>query len=205
LVDTAADDGTSYAPTYYPGTGSASEAQRVMVGTGEELPGINFALLPVRTVRISGVLIDSSGMPLANGVVTLNGDTAFGEGGFANAGRVRGDGGFTIPNVTPGSYTVIATAGPRRENNAANAQAEPEVAYLPITIGQDDITGLTVTTTRGGSVAGTIVAERGTGTVQTNGIVVRVQPLRAAPGVNGRNAQANASGAFSLTGLVGRK
>jgi hypothetical protein len=203
LLDTAADDGTSYAPTYYPGTGSVSEAQRVMVGTGEELPGINFALLPVRTVRISGVVIDSSGMPLNNGVITLNNDSDFEGGPFANAGRIRPDGGFTISNVTPGSYTLLATAGPRRENNNANAQTEPEVAYVPITIGQEDINGLAVTTTRGGSVAGTIVAERGTGTLQPNSIVVRAQPFRAGPGLNGRNAQANASGAFSLTGLVG--
>jgi hypothetical protein len=203
LLETAADDGTSYAPTYYPGTGSVSEAQRVTVGTGEELPGINFALLPVRTVRVSGVVIDSSGMPLANGVITLNSDSDFEGGPFANAGRIRPDGGFTIGNVTPGSYTLMATAGPRRPNNTPNAAADPEVAYLPITIGQEDLSGLAVTTTRGGSVAGTIVAERGTGTLQPNGIVVRVQPLRASPSINGRTAPANASGAFSLTGLVG--
>ena len=204
LLDTGADDGTTYAPTYYPGTGSVSEAQRVAVGTGEELPGINFALLPVRTVRVSGVVIDSSGMPLANGVITLNNDSNFGEGApFANAGRVRPDGGFTISNVTPGSYTLMATAGPVRQNNTTNVTAEPEVAYMPITIGQEDISGLAVTTTRGGSVAGSIVAERGTGTLPANGIVVRAQPLRAGPGINGRTAQANASGAFSLTGLVG--
>jgi len=146
LLDTGADDGTTYAPTYYPGTGSVSEAQRVAVGTGEELPGINFALLPVRTVRVSGVVIDSSGMPLANGVITLNNDSNFGEGApFANAGRVRPDGGFTISNVTPGSYTLMATAGPGRQNNNTNVTAEPEVAYMPITIGQEDISGLAVT------------------------------------------------------------
>jgi len=197
----AADDGTSYAPTYYPGTGNVSEAQRVTVGTGEELPGINFALLPVRTVRVSGVVVDSSGMPLANGVISLANESDSGEGAPFAAGRIRPDGAFTIPNVTPGSYALIATAGPRRDNN--NANTEPEVAYVPLTVGQDDITGFTVTTTRGGAVAGTIVAERGTGTLQANGIVVQAQPLRAAPGLGSRTAQANASGAFSLNGLVG--
>jgi len=201
LIETAADDGTSYAPTYYPGTGNVAEAQRVAVGTGEELPGINFALLPVRTVRVSGIVIDSTGMPLANGVISLANEID-GEGAPFSAGRIRPDGAFTIANVTPGSYALIATAGPRRDNNA-NTAIEPEVAYVPLTVGQDDITGLTVTMSRGGSVAGTIVAERGTGTLQANGIVVQAQPLRPGPGVGGRTAQANATGAFSLSGLVG--
>ena len=201
LLEAAADDGTRYAPTYYPGTGNVAEAQRVTVGTGEELAGINFALLPVRSVRVSGIVVDSAGMPLTNGVISLANEVD-GEGEQFGAGRIRPDGAFTITNVSPGSYALIATAGGRREINA-NAATEPEVAYLPLTVGQDDITGLTVTTSRGGAVAGTIVAERGTGTLQANGIVVQAQSLRPAPGLGGRNAQANASGAFSLNGLVG--
>ena len=198
LLDTA-NDTTSYAPTYYPGTGNLGEAQRVTLGQGEEVGNVSFALLPVRTVRVSGVVLDSAGAPLTNGFITLAGDGDANEGlPLANAARVREDGAFTITNVTPGSYTLFATAGPRRDPGG-----EAEVAYMPLVVGQDDMTGVAVTTTRGGTVAGTIVAERGTGPLQPNGIVVQAQPLRPGPGLNGRSAQANAAGAFSLTGLVG--
>ena len=40
-------DGTVYAPTYYPGTGSLAEAQRVTLSIAQEQGNVNFALLPV--------------------------------------------------------------------------------------------------------------------------------------------------------------
>src|SRR5690606_32301086 len=57
------DDPTAYAPTYYPGTGSAAEAQPVRLGLAEEA-SISFGLLPVRVATISGRVIGSDGMPL---------------------------------------------------------------------------------------------------------------------------------------------
>jgi hypothetical protein len=177
----------------------------VALATGDEA-AVSFALLPVRTVRVSGVVIDSTGSPLSNGAVTLASDTDANEGlPLANGARVRPDGSFTITNVTPGSYTLFATAALRRivVNGNSAGNAANEVAYVPLVVGQDDVNGLSVTTTQGATVSGTIVAERGTGTLQPNGIVVQAQPLRSGPGLNGRSAPAAASGAFSLTGLVG--
>jgi protocatechuate 3,4-dioxygenase beta subunit len=56
-----ADDRTSYAPTYYPGTGSSADAQRITLGVGEDLPNIDLQLLPVRHVTLSGTAVSSSG------------------------------------------------------------------------------------------------------------------------------------------------
>src|SRR5262249_11928966 len=60
-----------YAPSSYRGTGNAAEAQRITVGLGQEHPNITFALLPTRTVKITGTVIDSQGKALTNGFVTL--------------------------------------------------------------------------------------------------------------------------------------
>ena len=50
FVDDHNNDTTSYASTYYPGTGSVAEAQRLTLGVGQEQPNVNFALQPVRTI-----------------------------------------------------------------------------------------------------------------------------------------------------------
>src|SRR5262245_46722945 len=63
------DDRSGYAPTYYPGTGSIGEAQRVTIASGQTMQGVNLTLLPVRTVRISGAAFDSEGKALAGGMV----------------------------------------------------------------------------------------------------------------------------------------
>jgi hypothetical protein len=47
FFDDGNNDTTSYASTYYPGTGSVSEAQRITLGVGQEQPNVTFALQPV--------------------------------------------------------------------------------------------------------------------------------------------------------------
>ena len=51
---------TTYAPTYFPGTGDLAEAQRIKLGLGAEATA-TFPLLPVRPTRISGVVLNGAG------------------------------------------------------------------------------------------------------------------------------------------------
>ena len=44
---------SGYAPTYFPGTTSGADAQRITVGVGQEAQGTDFSLLPVRFAKIS--------------------------------------------------------------------------------------------------------------------------------------------------------
>jgi hypothetical protein len=203
-------DGTSsYAPTYFPGTSSITEAQRVSLAVGEEQPGVSFPLLLVRTVKVSGVIVDSAGAPVTNGIVALttafeSSDAAF---PLASNGRVRGEGQFVLTNVVPGSYTlqVMLPGAFRAALNTANPNSGPtaEMAYLPLVVGNEDLDGVTVTTTRGATVNGTLVAEQGTGQFQMTGITVMAQPLRQQIGAAQRGARAAADGTFSLAGVVG--
>src|SRR5262245_17919563 len=90
-----ADNPVTYAPTYYPGTGSVSEAQRIPLTIGMEQTGVNFVLLPVRSVRISGTVTDSNGAPVQ---AAMNLMTAQGELGglqMRNPAPVLPDGTFT--------------------------------------------------------------------------------------------------------------
>src|SRR5262249_22892067 len=102
LDDPNGTDTTSYASTYYPGTGSVGDAQRLTLGVGQEQPNVNFALQPVRTVKITGTALSSMGTALSNGMVTLlPADGVGGPGGgpvlfnFGGNGRVRPDGSFS--------------------------------------------------------------------------------------------------------------
>lgn len=225
FLDDNNGDSTSYAATYYPGTGSVTEAQRVTLGVGQEQPNVNFALQPVRTVKITGTALSSTGTALSNGMVTLMpAEGAGGPGGgpvmftFGGNGRVRPDGSFTIANVAPGNYTLMAVAGPGggrgggfalRIGGPGGAADEIEMATMPLTVGNEDVTGLTVVASRGASLSGTVLAAEGSvAKLSTNQIQIVAQSANGQflPGPLGnRPSRVEADGTFVLTGLTGQK
>jgi hypothetical protein len=193
----SSDNPVSYAPTYFPGTGNVADAQRITLTLGAEQPGINFVLQPVRAVRVSGTVVDSNGAA-AQAVLNLT-SAGFGdEGGLrmGNASRVLPDGTFAILNVVPGDYILTATGRSNRNN------ATPEVASMPITVGNEDLAGVAIAMSKGGSIRGTVVADNN-GKVQTTNIQVSVQPLRQTPGAFLPRAQVSSTGTFELNGLIG--
>ena len=143
---------TTYSPTYYPGTGSYAEAQRVLLAQGAEA-NIAFPLLPFRTARVSGVVLTSSGGP-AEAFLNLAADT--GELGvpLGVGGVTRADGGFTLPDVPPGAYTLTVTL---RNDNSPTAES----AAVPVAVYGDDVEGVTVVTARPARLRGTVVADAG--------------------------------------------
>lgn len=192
----SSDNPNSYAPTYFPGTGNVADAQRISLTLGTEQSGINFVLQPVRAVRVSGTVADSTGAP-TQAILTLT-PAGFGdEGGLqiGNPARVLPDGTFAILNVVPGDYVLTVTG-----RGAGNAT--PEVGSMSLTVGNDDLAGVSVTTGKGGSIRGTVVADNN-GKVQTSNIQVGVQPLRQTPGGFNPRGQVSASGTFELNGLIG--
>src|SRR5688572_31849771 len=62
---------SGYAATYYPGTTSIGEAQRVTLAVSQENTGVHFGLIATRLVRVSGQVITSTGAPATNGMVML--------------------------------------------------------------------------------------------------------------------------------------
>jgi hypothetical protein len=151
------------APTYYPGTSSLAEAQRLRLGPGQELAGISFAMQPARPVTVSGLVVLASGAPAKDTSIqltTADGTFGVGSGPVGNFGRTGADGTFTIPNVPPGSYRLQARAG--APFDPINLKGEGEEALVPLVVGPEGVSGFTVTTVRTPPIAGTVVSETGT-------------------------------------------
>ena len=127
---------TGYAPTYYPGTASSQQADRVTVGLGAEMSGITFSLLPVRTVKVSGTAVDSSGKPMAGAFVMLSADMRSGEGGFMMFGgggnQVKDDGTFVDLERHAGR---LRRSAPCRWAGRAGATDEAESATASVSVG----------------------------------------------------------------------
>lgn len=213
-VDEPSADAAGYAPTYYPGTGNVAEAQRVTLGVSQELTNISFALLPVRTVRVTGRVTDSSGRPLPGGLTILvpadgGGDFPIMMGG--GGGNIRPDGSFTLTNVAPGSYTLtVASRMPGfgrggRFGGAGTAGAdEGEIASVPLTVGNEDLSGIEIVTSKGATLSGTVVAAPGSATPPLSSLQVTTQPVPVVR-IPSRPAPVDANGAFALTGLLGAR
>jgi hypothetical protein len=141
---------TTYAPTYFPGTGDLAEAQRVKLELGAEAAA-TFPLLPVRNTRISGIVVNSSGAPADAflNLVSERSELGVPSGG---GGITRSDGTFTLADVSPGRYLLKASL---------RGDALDESGSIPVTVDADDVPGLTVVTGRPATVRGTIVADAG--------------------------------------------
>jgi protocatechuate 3,4-dioxygenase beta subunit len=150
-----------YARTYYPGTSSASGARRIPVGIGQEIPNVDFSLIPGRMATISGTVVDSRGRPVAAPIVALS-QSSPGLGGTIVLSAAAGpnsdrstDGSFTVGNLLPGEYTL--SVGALVDTGAGRIA---EAAFMPIVVDSSDL-NLVVTLSGGWSVAGRIVGESG--------------------------------------------
>src|SRR5688572_17911160 len=90
---------SGYAPTYFPGTTTPTNAQRVTVTVGQEAQNTDFALAPVRLARISGSVTSSEGKPVEGAMISaapLNRTAEVGLAMMGMTGRTTKDGTFTI-------------------------------------------------------------------------------------------------------------
>jgi hypothetical protein len=198
-------DASGYAPTYYPGTGNANEAQKVAVAAGDEV-SIGFSLLPVRLVRISGTVVSPSG-EVGGGMVQLVGAGDSGDGPLTSLGAgIQSDGSFTIVNVAPGSYLLNARSGGRggrggRGGVTIDAPAV-EIGSVPVVVADGDVTGVTISLSRGASIAGTVVTE-GTAQITLTNLRVTARQIRDTPGQAFNASGVSATGGFQLSTLTG--
>ena len=161
---------TTLSPTYYPGTGDFGAAQKVRVAPGTDA-FISFPLMPVRTARISGFIVSSQARP-ADAFLSLTSDagelgTAFGAGAVT-----REDGSFTMADIPPGSYTLIAEL-------RSGISTIAEIGTAAVTVNGTDIEGLTIATVRPGTLRGTIVADAGVKRRLPDKIDIAARPRRA--------------------------
>jgi protocatechuate 3,4-dioxygenase beta subunit len=93
----------SYQTTYYPGTTDRSQATPIQLHAGDDFPA-NFTLTPSPSLSIRGSVVGLP--PHSTAVITLQShdfNVVF------SGAEVQKDGGFVLRDVSPGSYTILAT------------------------------------------------------------------------------------------------
>ena len=213
---------SGYAPTYFPGTTTATSAQRVTVAVGQEAQNTDFALAPVRLARITGTVMTSDGKPLDGGMVSAMPAGRTGEVGLAlmggATGRTSKDGNFSIPSVAPGEYTltvrsvrIITSDGGdtmmfRATIGGGSDGTDSETASVPVVVSGEDLSNVVIITSKGATANGRLTFEGGappaaTG-VRINSVAADTDGpiMMAAGGVTAKD-----DGSFQLKGLSGRR
>jgi carboxypeptidase family protein len=209
---------SGYAPTYFPGTATPSEAQRVSVAVGEERSGADFALVAVKLARITGIVMNSEGRPLEGAMVAVEpargGDVLFGIGG---GGRTNRDGAFAINNVAPGEYNLAVRSVTVVTQNAGNQMVfttrisggeggDSEFASVPVAVAGEDLANLVITTTKGASATGRVTFEGGAKPPSAATLRVTATSADGGPMMmpgGGGNGTVKPDGTFELKGLAG--
>jgi protocatechuate 3,4-dioxygenase beta subunit len=185
---------TGYAPTYYPGVVSATEAGKVAIGPGQEVSGIDFQiqLVPLATVAgivagtEDGVTVMLAAADASGGVGPLGGQTF--------NGRAMADGSFTIANVPPGHYLAIARSGGR--------SGDPRTAVQPLVVNGENIQGLTLVLQPSATVSGLITVESAGTPSPTDYSIFRVDVADVDPLPGGRGGGGGRGGPFGADNRV---
>ena len=161
---------TTLAPTFYPGTPDFALAQKVRVTSAAEAT-VDFALLPVRTARVSGFVATSEGRP-AEAFLSLAAEAGDVGMSFGSGGVTREDGSFLMADIPPGTYTLIAEV-------RASPSSIAEIGAVTVTIAGADVEGVSVVTAKPGTLRGTIAADAGVRRPIPEGIEIVARPRRA--------------------------
>ena len=193
--DVVSSDRSGYAPTYYPGTANIGEAQRVTIELAQTKAGIDLVLTPTRLARIAGTATDSAGKPITNGTIImaqaggLGISTLFG-------GQFRPDGSFTISNVAPGEYTIIALGA---TTTSSVLGATPEQVSANVTVAGEDINGLRLAGVKPSTVTGRVVLPQATpGAIRPETIQLTASPVRPMPFGGGGVGRVNDDFTFEM-------
>jgi hypothetical protein len=192
-----------YPASFYPGVVEPIAAQRIKVGVGQEVGNIDFALVPARTARVSGVVLNAAGAPVANESLTLSQEVMGPQGGFRYApltAQIGPDGDFTVNNVWAGEYMLAVRLPAARDQPAQEARQMIQVAGT-------DIDGLVIVTGSGGTVRGQVVSDDGAPVAGLDRLTVRARPLtwaaRSSTLGGSGTGRVIADGTFELKAVVG--
>jgi len=129
LAPTRGAGALSYTATFFPDATDVTLAQPVIVGGGQELAGVDFALTTARKRTVSGRLVDPAGGTLATAMVSLFSISAAED----LKARVATDGRFRIADVPEADYML-------RILDTSNARSWT-TAFREVSV-RDDVTDL---------------------------------------------------------------
>lgn len=170
----------AFAPTYFPGVTNAAAATSVTVTGGEERSGVDITLVKAQTTTVTGVVVARGGALPPNVSLQLTSADEAGQSVPLPGTRVEADGRFTLRNVPPGQYMLVARAQTtvRQElPGVAGAGNAPVVQTV-----QTSSTGRTFVSVDGAPVSGVVLMLDGgrtvSGRVTFEGIVPDLTKVR---------------------------
>jgi hypothetical protein len=136
----------TYQTTYYPGTSDRSQAMPIQLHPGDEIPA-NFSLTPSPSRSIRGVVVNVP--PRASASIMLQSrDFSL----ILNGAEMHKDGSFVIHDVSPGSYTIVATI---------EGSSVPMMARQALEVGPTNIEELRLSPQPGANVQARVHLEGG--------------------------------------------
>jgi hypothetical protein len=149
VIGGPAEEHSGYAVTLYPGVADSKDAQPIPIGAGTIVTDVVFAMRPVTTARVSGIVTDSRGRR-GGGSITVSQQAGANNYVFTGTG-IRPDGTFSISGLPSGDYTLRAETAP--------LGSDGELAVVNVTVNGDDIENVAIVTAPPPKAAGRIVAD----------------------------------------------
>lgn len=183
---------SAYPPTYYPGTSLPADAHRINLVAAEDENNVNFSLIPSRLSRVAGTVRDQRGEPI-QARIELQPELE-GMRRSTHTTMTAPDGSFEVNGVSPGTYHLNVLGRIIQDQ-------PPDVAWLPLEVASEDLSDLTIITTTGATVAGSIRID-GTPRPGTDDLRIIAEPLSRRSG-SGEVAAAVAADGFRFANLIG--
>jgi hypothetical protein len=152
VISPGDEEEPSYAVTYFPATAIPAEAKRVSIGIGGGLDNVNIAVIPVKTARILGTVVNSRGQPATSGGSVRAMERSAGSFGSSSGAPIRPDGTFVLTGLASGEYTV-------RAQSQSPSGSPPEVAIMTVTLAGTDVSGLQLMTIPPSMVSGSLIVD----------------------------------------------
>jgi hypothetical protein len=135
---------TTYQTTYYPGTPDRSQAVPIQLRAGDEFPA-NFTLTPGPSLSIRGSVVNVPARASAS-IMLQSRDFSL----VLNGAEMHKDGSFVIHDVSPGSYTILASI---------DGSPVPMTARQALQVGSTNVEGLRLAPQPGTTVQGRVRVE----------------------------------------------
>ena len=201
------EDRSGYGQSFYPGAVNVSEAQRLQVAVGQEAQNIVISLVPSKMSNLSGTVTSASGRPVKQGMVMIREEGPAGNM-TVRPGMIQ-DGNWRINGVSPGDYVLVAQVVDLEAIGAAGSTAgmpTPEIATSQITVTGDDVTGIALMTTLGGTARGVVRFEGGAAPATPPSMMSLIAADMGTTALPvSSSATVKADWSFELKGLVGRR
>jgi len=179
----------AYAPIFYPGTPDAARAGAIDVRAGQDMPGVDFILIPTHAVRVRGRVFDAvRGQPVGC-CVELHSAESYGFSTFGGSETMDPKSGtFEIRGVVPGSYEVLAYS---------ESDGRMHFARRRVEVGETDVEGVDLTISRGADLKGRVIVE-GQGSVDLSDVDVSLDLAELDLRMGGMRGEVKADGTFTI-------